>query len=355
MKKIILKRSYKEAGLPLHYSLSPSTSTEHENSANRIDEDSHPSCVSISPSEEEESNDWIAVTCFNNRVFAGRLENKENSLKCDFIIKKGDMEVIDNFHFVLKLVHYDQASDFNTWYYDSLTNLDTRLEEFQQRGSNAALDKIVCLELNIAKFDPMKGGSYIALSKKIKRNHHHIIDCLIKNKIIHIHQLKQHFQEIKNSFNGSTEFDGVIEVFLKKNSLDKYLYDGLITCISHGRVKALECLINTCKARNINLKFYPFSKNLDIWRWKWIILNNKIKEVLVYMNGEAREHLYISNYWRLKWFGGWANEVTIKEMVRIVKTILAYEEVGAIYVEEEVERNLFQKLFKMVDVITAWD
>ncbi|XP_044727356.1 uncharacterized protein LOC123291004 isoform X2 [Chrysoperla carnea] len=171
MKKIILKRSYKEAGLPLHYSLSPSTSTEHENSANRIDEDSHPSCVSISPSEEEESNDWIAVTCFNNRVFAGRLENKEN----------------------------------------------------------------------------------------------------------------------------------------------------------------------------------------NIWRWKWIILNNKIKEVLVYMNGEAREHLYISNYWRLKWFGGWANEVTIKEMVRIVKTILAYEEVGAIYVEEEVERNLFQKLFKMVDVITAWD
>ncbi|XP_044742351.1 uncharacterized protein LOC123304854 [Chrysoperla carnea] len=207
MKKIILKRSRKNTDLPSHRSPSPplkiindgtSTSTEHDNSANRIDEDSHPSCVSISPSEE--SNDWIAVTCFNNRVFAGRLENKENSknlktffkhketlvqnkimeylslhtsikislgLKCDFIIKKGDMEVIDNFHFVLKLVHYDQASDFNTWYYDSLTNLDTRLEEFQQRGSNAALDKIVCLELNIAKFDPMKGGSYIALPKKI--------------------------------------------------------------------------------------------------------------------------------------------------------------------------------------------
>ncbi|XP_044740133.1 uncharacterized protein LOC123301458 [Chrysoperla carnea] len=166
----------------------------------RANEDVLSSCELPPPSPSDETKTWVAIKCFNNRIFAGRLLNYENTkdmseffkykekllhekideylslhtlikvaigIRCDFIIKKSDTEVIDAFHFMLNLQHYDQTTEFASWYNDSLNKIIGRLDEFQQRGSNATLDKILCLELNIAKFDPMKGGTYIPLPKSV--------------------------------------------------------------------------------------------------------------------------------------------------------------------------------------------
>lgn len=143
---------------------------------------------------------WVSGNCFNNRLFVGRLLNVSNiidlkkffdeklsavnakvieyltkhtlikvsqGISLDYIIKKGDEEITDSFYFQISLEVYDKTTDFNVWYLECVHKFDNLLQEFEARGSGASLSKINHLELNIAKYDPLKGGSYIPLPKKI--------------------------------------------------------------------------------------------------------------------------------------------------------------------------------------------
>lgn len=104
----------------------------------RANEDVSSNCELPPPSPSNETKTWVAIKCFKNRIFAGRLLNYEHTkdmffkykeklvhekideylslhtlikvaigIRCDFIIKKSDTEVIDAFHFMLNLQHYD--------------------------------------------------------------------------------------------------------------------------------------------------------------------------------------------------------------------------------------------------------
>lgn len=99
--------------------------------------------------------------------------NKHKALKIslstsmEYLIKKADNEILDSFYFNGNLEIFDQVLDFNDWYNNSLNKLEGFMSEFQKRGSGATLSKINHLELNIAKYDQLRGGSYIKLPKCI--------------------------------------------------------------------------------------------------------------------------------------------------------------------------------------------
>ncbi|XP_044742348.1 uncharacterized protein LOC123304849 [Chrysoperla carnea] len=256
MKKVLLKRNREETGLSSHNSHHQPTSRRDDKPSSSNDGEfnlpsrySHPSTSrrddeTESSADEEEFNHpshtisqttelWQTVTAFGKRVFTGALINLENSkklktffkhketlvrgkimeylslhtlikislaIKCDFIIRKADAEVVDTFPFALKLSSFDHASDFKTWYNESLKKLEARLEDFQSRGGiefPVKLKDIIKVEKNndfsinvygLSDSHIVNGPLYLTREKKEKHinllmisdgtNFHY---CLIRN------------------------------------------------------------------------------------------------------------------------------------------------------------------------------
>ena len=47
-------------------------------------------------------------------------------------------------------------------------NIDTQIEKWTCQGSGWALSRVVCLYVNIAKYQPLKGSSYVELPKYLQ-------------------------------------------------------------------------------------------------------------------------------------------------------------------------------------------
>src|SRR3981189_3283428 len=56
------------------------------------------------------------------------------------------------------LLTLNQLEDF---YYEGVSNIKSQIEEMQERGSGLVLKEIIQLDLDLKKYRPHKGGSYI--------------------------------------------------------------------------------------------------------------------------------------------------------------------------------------------------
>lgn len=62
----------------------------------------------------------------------------------------------------------ENAVDFPTYYEDIILHLSKKMEEFQERDSGWALEKIEFLDVNINKCEPLRASSYIPLPKTVQ-------------------------------------------------------------------------------------------------------------------------------------------------------------------------------------------
>lgn len=82
-------------------------------------------------------------------------------------INKEDDEksVLDIKHFQTKMVPIFHINDFKNSYQVKMYDILKKMEEFQERDSNWALVSLLRLEININKYQPLKGSTYIPLPK----------------------------------------------------------------------------------------------------------------------------------------------------------------------------------------------
>ncbi|XP_065203746.1 uncharacterized protein LOC135833867 [Planococcus citri] len=76
------------------------------------------------------------------------------------------IDMIDIKSFNTKNVIYcAESGDLNESYEEFKNTIKTKSEEFQGKGSGWSLDKILFLEVNLNKYNPLKGSSYLQLPK----------------------------------------------------------------------------------------------------------------------------------------------------------------------------------------------
>ncbi|KAH9640122.1 hypothetical protein HF086_016053 [Spodoptera exigua] len=94
-------------------------------------------------------------------------------LFCTYIITKRDEDevITDLKSFNTKNVHLQISSDLSSYYSETCANIMKKCEEFQERDSGWTLEKIEFLEINVNKYIPMRGNSFIPLPDWIQRKH----------------------------------------------------------------------------------------------------------------------------------------------------------------------------------------
>lgn len=96
---------------------------------------------------------------------------KINAVFCAEFMKQSSNDVIKEIKYINTINH---AMESNTnrkeWFTKNIqTTILSKLEEFQERDSGWALSRIINLQININKFTPLLGSSYIPLPREIKR------------------------------------------------------------------------------------------------------------------------------------------------------------------------------------------
>ena len=90
-------------------------------------------------------------------------------LAAEYAIVKNGEETIEIKYFNTKTAPLYSNTDLNEWFVMNVQNpIDTDMEEFQERESGWTLKSILNLVVNIYKFNPMRGSSYIDLPPFIK-------------------------------------------------------------------------------------------------------------------------------------------------------------------------------------------
>ena len=90
-------------------------------------------------------------------------------LAAEYAIVKNGEETIEIKYFNTKTAAIYSTTDLNEWFVMNVQNpIDTDMEEFQERESGWTLKSILNLVVNIYKFNPMRGSSYIDLPPFIK-------------------------------------------------------------------------------------------------------------------------------------------------------------------------------------------
>lgn len=88
----------------------------------------------------------------------------------EFIKASSDGDEIEKFYFNSGNNIIDQASDLSLWYSENVyTKFVEKLSEFQERGSSWALYRIIELLINVNKYEPINGSSYIELPTFIQK------------------------------------------------------------------------------------------------------------------------------------------------------------------------------------------
>ena len=90
-------------------------------------------------------------------------------LAAEYMIVKDGEETVEIKYFNTKTAPIYSTMDLNEWFVMNVQNpIDTDMEEFQERESGWTLKSILNLVVNIYKFNPMRGNSYIDLPPFIK-------------------------------------------------------------------------------------------------------------------------------------------------------------------------------------------
>jgi len=87
---------------------------------------------------------------------------------CEFILPHTGKTDVKHFTTTNNII--DKSTNLKKWYEHNVEDkLLNKLEEFQERDSGWALYRILYLKVNINKYEPINGGSYIDLPPDIKR------------------------------------------------------------------------------------------------------------------------------------------------------------------------------------------
>ena len=90
-------------------------------------------------------------------------------LAAEYAIVKDGEETVEIKYFNTKTAPIYSTTDLNEWFVMNVQNpIDTDMEEFQERELGWTLKSILNLVVNIYKFSPMRGSSYIDLPPFIK-------------------------------------------------------------------------------------------------------------------------------------------------------------------------------------------
>ena len=90
-------------------------------------------------------------------------------LAAEYTIVKDDEEIVDIKYFNTKTAPIYSTTDLNEWFVMNVQQpIDTEMEEFQERESGWSLKSILNLVVNIYKYNPMRGNSFIDLPPFIK-------------------------------------------------------------------------------------------------------------------------------------------------------------------------------------------
>ena len=90
-------------------------------------------------------------------------------LAAEYTIVKDDEETVDIKYFNTKTASIYSTTDLNEWFVMNVQQpIDTEMEEFQERESGWSLKSILNLVINIYKYNPMRGSSFIDLPLFIK-------------------------------------------------------------------------------------------------------------------------------------------------------------------------------------------
>ena len=92
---------------------------------------------------------------------------------------EGEYSIVTNVEEVLELKTFNtvnqpilQTTDVRQWFLDNVQEpLLRKSSEFQERYSGWTLRSIVSLTVNINKYNPMRGSSYIELPASIQKKH----------------------------------------------------------------------------------------------------------------------------------------------------------------------------------------
>ncbi|XP_055856053.1 uncharacterized protein LOC129919224 [Episyrphus balteatus] len=101
----------------------------------------------------------------------------QNVLKVNFemfglyVKDNSDETVTDTKSFNTKNEVINQSTDLRKSYRKFTEDITSKSEEFQERDSGWALQEVLYLEININKYNPMRGASYIELPRNIQLKH----------------------------------------------------------------------------------------------------------------------------------------------------------------------------------------
>ncbi|XP_050498751.1 uncharacterized protein LOC126884985 [Diabrotica virgifera virgifera] len=118
-----------------------------------------------------------AFTVFKQKVKtvlkSNRILKVNTTLWGEFIKKTGDSESLDLIHFNTKNVIIDSYStDLHIWFSENVKDIIfKKMSEFAEKGSGAALSKVISLEVNINKVEIGNGSSYIKIPEQIQKRH----------------------------------------------------------------------------------------------------------------------------------------------------------------------------------------
>ncbi|XP_072388457.1 uncharacterized protein [Diabrotica undecimpunctata] len=119
----------------------------------------------------------IKIILKTNRIL------KVNTTFCgEFIKKSSDTESLDLKYFNTKNAIIDTSTDLHLWFSENVKDkIFTKLSEFAEKDSGAALSKVISLEVNINKVEIGNGSSFIDLPKEISN----------KKACINVHNVDQ--------------------------------------------------------------------------------------------------------------------------------------------------------------------
>ena len=90
-------------------------------------------------------------------------------LAAEYTLVKDDEETVDIKYFNTKTAPIYSTTDLNDWFVMNMKQpIDTEMEEFQEQESGWSLKSILNLVVNIYKYNPMRGSSFIDLPPFIK-------------------------------------------------------------------------------------------------------------------------------------------------------------------------------------------
>ena len=94
------------------------------------------------------------------------------NLLCTMVKSKPDTdeEIKDHAHLSSKQETIQEGTDLEEVYKTMKNKIIESFTSYQKNGSGWRFGKIIKLELNISKNNPLKGSSYTPLSKKLKGN-----------------------------------------------------------------------------------------------------------------------------------------------------------------------------------------